>query len=235
VRAFRRLMLVVLLCLSAPDARAGEHRWSVSLYGDLITASKLFPNPNARDDIIRGSFSPIDPVYGLGADLRCDVPALGVMLGLGAEYIAGSFTSAVPNTQVPIPIEDGYLAVPVELTGYFTIPVGGERVGITMGGGAGVYFGERRYRYAGVDAVTLDRHVTPGIHVLTGVEYRVDERFSLRTEIKFRNAQLETDQEFPAASAVYEGVTVPLPQGRFSSRVQVDGMHLSLGVVYHFL
>jgi hypothetical protein len=103
-----------------------------------------------------------------------------------------------------------------------------------MGGGAGIYFGERRYTYAGVGAVTVGRHVSTGIHVLTGLEYAMTGRFSLRTELKFRSVQLETVQEFPDPVTVYDGTTVPLPSGLLSSRIQVDGMQFSLGVVYGF-
>lgn len=224
--------LTGLTGLDAPFAAAGEHRLSVSVSGSFTTTSKLFPSPNARDELLRGTYSPIDGVFSFGIDARGSFTDYGLRLGLGAEYVSASVTSSVPNTSVNIPVEDGYTAIPVELTGYFTIPVGGERFDFYMGGGAGVYLGERRYRYAGVSAVTLDRSVIPGIHVLSGLEYLVDERFSLRMEIKFRSVQLETVQKFPVSAAVYGGTAVPLPQDAFTSRIQVDGMHLSLGIAW---
>ncbi|HLF15658.1 MAG TPA: hypothetical protein VI932_12305 [Bacteroidota bacterium] len=232
MRSFRVLIVMLLFGVPAAHAGGGTHRYSVSISGSLTTSSKLFLNPNARDELIRGSFSPINSVFSFGADARRDLPALGLRIGLGAEYISRTIISAVPNSPNTIPIEDGYSAVPVELTGYFSIPVGGESFDFYMGGGGGIYFGERTYRYAGVDAVTLDRSIMPGIHVLTGLEYLVDGRFSMRTELKFRNVQLETVQKFPVFSTVYEGTTVPLPQDDFTSRIQIDGMHISLGLVY---
>lgn len=228
------LTIAFLAAAQCPPAGAGEHRISVSLSGSLTTESKIFPNPNARDELIRGGFSPVDAVPGFGADVRGDLFPSGPRFGFSAEYVRRTISGSVPNSNPAIPVEDGFSAVPLELTAYFTIPVGGERFDFYMGGGAGLYFGERSYRYAGVAARTLSRSVSPGIHVLTGLEYLVGGRFALRTELKFRNVQLETVQEFPVTTTVYNGTTVPLPQDDFTSRIQIDGMNVSLGVAYRF-
>jgi opacity protein-like surface antigen len=234
MRLLRIQIVIVIIAAAALPARGGGGRFSVAAFGAITTTSKLFTNPNARDEIIRGTYTPIDPVAGAGVDARADVAALGLRFGLGAEYLAGTVSGTAPNTSPGIPVEDGYAAIPLELTAYFSIPVGGERLDFYLGGGMGVYLGERKYSYAGVEAETIDRNVQPGIHVLTGVEFAVAEAVALRSEIKFRNIQLETTQQFPVSSTVYEGVTVPLPQAPFTSRVQVDGMNLTIGVVVRF-
>ena len=230
------LILPTLLTLGIPSAalpsQGGGGGVSASAFGSITTASKLFANPNARDEIIRGTYTPIDPAWGAGVDLRAALPSFGLTFGLSAEYLTGSVTSSAPNTVPAVPIEDGYAAIPVELSAYFSIPVGGEQVNFYLGGGMGVYLGERKYTYAGVEARTIDRNIQPGIQVLTGIEYALGDALALRSEIKFRNVQLETTQEFPAPSTVFGGTTVPLPQGPFTSRVQVDGMNLTLGVVW---
>jgi hypothetical protein len=231
MRPLRLLMIALSIATAALPAWGGGGRFSVAAHGMLTTASKLFEHPNARDELIRGLYTPIDPVYGAGIDVRTDIPALGLRFGLGADVLTRTVSSSAPYTSPPVPIEDGYVAVPVELSAYFSIPVGGETVDFYIGGGAGVYFGERRYSFAGVRAVTVDRNVQPGIHVLTGVEYALGAVLALRSELKFRNIQLETTQQFPVTSTIYEGVTVPLPQEPFTSRVQIDGMSVSLGVV----
>ncbi len=229
------LCTIVFLAGAVPAAAgAGEHRISISLSGSLTTESKIFPNPNARDELIRGGFSPVKTVPGIGADVRGDLFSSGPRFGLSAEYIRRTVAGAVPNSTPAIPVEDGFSALPIELTAYFTIPVGGERFDFYMGGGAGLYFGERYYRYAGVPAQTLSRSASPGIHVLTGLEYLVGGRISLRTELKFRNVQLETVQKFPVTTTIYDGTTVPLPQDEFTSRIQIDGMNVLLGVAYRF-
>lgn len=234
MRLLRVPIVIVFIVAAALPARGGGGRFSVAAFGAVTTASKLFANPNARDEILRGTYTPIDPVFGAGVDARIDVAALGLRFGLGAEYLAGTVSSSAPNTSPGIPVEDGYTAIPVELTAYFSIPVGGENVDFYLGGGMGAYLGERKYSYAGVDAETIDRNVQAGIHVLTGVEIAVAGAVALRSEIKFRNIQIETTQQFPAPSTVYEGVTVPLPREPFTSRVQVDGMNLTIGVVVRF-
>jgi opacity protein-like surface antigen len=232
MRPLRVLVIMLSIVAAALPAKGGGGRFSVAAFGGITTTSKLFANPDARDDIMRGTYTPIDPVFGAGLDVRTTIPALGLRFGLGAEYIARTVSSSAPNTSPAIPIEDGYAAVPVELTAYFSIPVGGEAVDFYLGGGVGVYLGERKYTYAGVEAETIDRNIQPGIHVLTGIEYSVGDALALRSEVKFRNIQLETTQQFPVTSTVYQGVTVPLTQDPFTSRVQVDGMYVSLGVVF---
>jgi opacity protein-like surface antigen len=224
---------VLLGCLQS-RATAGDDRWSASLFGTLTTSSKLFPNPNARDEFRRGEFSPINASFSVGADVRTEISAIGLNLGLSAEYITKRVTGTVPNTASIIPIDDGYTAVPVELSGYFRIPVGGETINFYMGGGVGVYFGERSYHYAGVRATIADRELNGGIHVVSGLEYSLTELISVRSEIKFRNVQLESVQEFQKAVTVWKGTTVPLPHEPLPSRIQIDGMNLSLAVVYYF-
>lgn len=234
VRPGRMILFFLLIGLVPQAARAGENRWSVSLFGTLTTSSKLFPNPNAKDEFLRGEYSAINPVFSAGADVRADIPATGLTFGLGAEYITRRTAGSVPNTVSAIPVEDGYTAVPIELSGYFRIPVGGETISFYMGGGMGVYFGHREYRYAGVPATTLSREFNAGIHVLSGLEYRAGPGISLRSEIKFRNVQLESVQEFPDAVTIWEGTTVPLPRETLRSRIQIDGMNISLAVVHYF-
>jgi hypothetical protein len=231
-----RFTLVTLLCalglVAGPEGRAGDRHLSVSVFGTLTTSSKLFANPNARDDFTRGRFSPINSVFSFGADVRGDVPLLGIRVGISSEYISRTLSGSVPNSGGTLPVEDGYTAVPLELTGYFRIPVGGESLDFYMGGGTGLYFGERRYRYAGAEPATLNRELNFGIHVLSGLEVLLGEQIALRTELKFRNIQVETSQRFTTPLTVYGGTTVPLPQETLNSRVQIDGMNLVVGLVY---
>ena len=234
MRAVRVMIIVSLFAIDGPDACAAGFRFSTSLSGSITSSSKLFANPHARDDVIRGLFSPINSVFGIGADARVEIPMTGLKLGLGAEYLSTTVAGTVPNASITIPVEDGYYAIPVELTAYFSIPIGGEKFDFYMGGGAGIYFGERVYRYAGVGAETIGKNLSPGIHILTGLEYLVGPGLAIRTEFKFRTVQLESVQEFPTFSTVYGGATVPLPQGEIVSRVQIDGMQFSLGVAYRF-
>jgi len=232
MRSSRVMVLCALVLLSGANVRAGEHRLAASLFGTLTTSSKLFPNRNAVDDFTRGAYSPIDAVFSIGADVRGDIPALGLRVGVSSEYISSSVAGSVPNSGGTIPIEDGYRAVPVELSGYFRIPVGGESVDFYMGGGGGLYFGARRYVYAGVEPETISNPVNFGIHVLSGVEFLLSGRVGLRTELKFRNVQLETSQRFTRPSTVFNDTTVPLPQETLNSRIQIDGMNIVVGLVY---
>lgn len=225
-------LLYSLILLAGPEGLAGEYNISVSVFGALTTSSKLFPNPNARDDFTRGRYSPINSVFSFGADIRGDIPPLGLALGISTEVISRSVHGSVPNSGGTIPIEDGYTAVPLELTGFFRIPVGGKSIDFYMGGGGGIYFGQRQYRYAGVEPSTLQKSLNFGIHVQSGLEIVLSGPIVLRTELKFRNIQIETSQRFTSAATIYNETTVPLPQETLHSRIQIDGMNLIAGIVY---
>ena len=133
-----------------------------------------------------------------------------------------------------IPIEDGYTAVPVELTGYFIIPLSGEYFGVFMGGGAGMYFGSRRYVLAGVEAASVQN--TPGfaIHVLGGISYRFLNSFRGIFEMKFRDLQFQSVNQFPTRVIRYQDTVINVSTAPFNSRVETDGIIFQIGIALRF-
>jgi hypothetical protein len=173
MRPHRALIVILSFAFAAGAARGGDRRFSVSASGAVTTTSKLFTNPNARDDIIRGAYTPIEPVFSAGIDARTGLTSFGLRFGLGAEYIAGSLTTSVANTSGDVPVTDGYAAIPVERTAYFSVPVGGERIDFYFGGGAGVYFGERRYTVPLPRGRFASRAQVDGMNFSVGVATRI--------------------------------------------------------------
>jgi opacity protein-like surface antigen len=227
------MVLLALGAFAAPGA-AQDRPMSIALTGSYTTSSKIFFHPNEPDVFLAGQYSPIDHVAGLGIDVRRAFAPGTIALGLSAEYIDRKASSSVPVNGVEVPVEDGFRAFPVELTGYCILPVGTAWLQVYMGGGGGLYFGERRYVYAGVPSRVDERSATAGIHVLGGLDWKLTELLSLRTEVRFRDVQLSTVNRFAAASATVPGGTVPLPQDPLVSRVNIDGMSLSAGLAYHW-
>ena len=87
-----------------------------------------------------------------------------------------------------------------------------------------MYLRTRRYEFPGAEAVTIDRTPGYGIHILSGLEYDVDPRFSLRTEVKFRNVQFDAVNQFRQPSITYNNTVIPLDSQPFASRIAIDGM-----------
>ena len=221
---------ILLLALIAFQPLTGQERlYHLAISGSFTTSSKLFRYPDDPDESFRSQFVPLDNVFGVGIDFRRSLEPINIQVGIGVEYITRreSFND-------PVPGNDGYDAIPIELSGYFFIPLGDERIQLYMGGGAGTYIGSRRYQYAGAIAPTVERKPGYGIHIVSGVQCAIAPTVSFRSELKFRDVQFETANKFTQASTYYNGSTIVLDKAPFSSRVNIDGMTLTLGLVYHF-
>jgi hypothetical protein len=229
------LYLFFLLFLASGNARTQEQMTSIALTGSITTSPKLYPHPDDPDDLFSGQFLPLGAAYGGGIDIRRLIPSLRLWLGLSVEFIANAKLFLIPYDAVwTIPVRDGYVVVPVELSAYFPIPVGGEKLLWTIGGGGGGYFGSRRYRYGTAESETVDRSPGYGIHVLTDIEYAVSPPFSLRTEAKFRSIHFDSVDKFPEPWTVVGGQIVAIPSAPARTRVIADGISVSLQLVWHF-
>jgi hypothetical protein len=221
--------------LSFGSARAQERLYEVALFGSLTTSSKLFYAPNSPDEISRGQFFPIDNIVSAGIDLRRRIEPLQLQIGVSIEYLSKTDVFQVPvSASRSIPVRDGFTAIPIELSGYFFIPIGTERLRVYMGGGGGAYIGWREYEFPGAEAPIVGRKVGYGIQVQSGVTYRLLEFASLRSEVKFRDVQFESTNKFQQASTEYRGRTIELDQSPIVSRTNIDGMTVTLGLVVHF-
>ena len=226
----RAFLLALIFCASA---EAQEQTYAISAFGTFTTSSKLFYHPNDPDDLRRGQYLPLDNAFSGGIEVRRELPSLRIRVGLSIEIISKKETINLPSASTFIPVNDGFVAVPVELSGYFMIPVGSDHTYMYMGGGIGAYFGNRIYEFPGARAETVGRSPGFGIHVLTGFEYDAEERISLRTEIKFRDVQFESVNQFIQPSITYRGSVIPLNQEPQTSRINIDGMVVSFGLAYH--
>jgi hypothetical protein len=163
---------------------------------------------------------------------------LQITLGLSVEYLEKTgdfFTSytSEDNTYF-IPTVDGYSVIPVELTGYFTVPFSSERIKFYIGGGVGLYIGERSYEIGDVEAKPVGMASYPGIHVLSGIDYHIFQRAALRVELKFRDPDIKTKNIFDKNTVKYDGMEFPLPEGNVNGRINVDGIVFMLGIVFNF-
>jgi len=208
-------------------ALAQDKPYSLSISGSYSTSSELFYNiddPNQADQ-----FLAIDDIFGFGVDVRRRIGGDEVQVGLSIEYLSKLEPYVQPAMTDSIGFADGFTAIPIELTGYFVIPFSSDRVQLYMGGGAGLYLGSRQYHYGNEREQTLERKPGFGIHILSGIQYSLNPSFALRSEVKFRNVQFETTDMIPTPSA---GYLTFLQQT--SSRVMIDGMTFTLGVVFLF-
>lgn len=226
---------LAVLAGGASCLRAQERHLTVLLKGNLTTRSSLFLNPNATDPLRRTQALELVDFLGSGVEIKYLFPQSNLAVSLSAEYLR--FREANPirvSFQSEVPSEDGYVAIPLELTGYFIIPASGQTVKIFIGGGGGVYFGRREYTLAGAEAALTGTRPGFGIHVLGGVSYHFTDYFSLVGEMKFRDLQFRSTNAFQSSRVLYQGTLFPLSQTPFESSVQTDGIVFQLGVGVSF-
>ncbi|TAK57550.1 MAG: hypothetical protein EPO24_09785 [Bacteroidetes bacterium] len=213
---------------------AQERSYTVSIHGSITTSSRLFFNPYDADEISRNQSLPINGVWGIGIDFRRTLKGNSLYIGLSAEYLKVRERLEIQDSNGAIVIaDDGYVAFPVELTGYFCIPFNSESFRMYMGGGVGAYFGERLYAYASFVSQVVERKPGFGIHVLSGFEVDLLPFLVLRSEVKFREVQFESTNVFPQPTYV-SGTPLPNDNLPFRSRISIDGILVNAGIAYRF-
>jgi hypothetical protein len=221
----------LLVCREAP---AQERNFSVGMRGNITTSSRIFTNPNSPDLFQRNEYFAVEDFYGYGFEVRYRLPESNIALSLSADIIEAT-TDRPPvqiSTSRSIPMSDGYRVVPVELTGYFIIPVSTQSFGVYMGGGVGMYFGSRLLTIGATEIPTVESGRGAGIHVLGGVSYQFTPWFSFHGEMKFRDVQFSTVNQSSSATIRYNGTTINV--GRYESEVHTEGIVFQLSTMFHF-
>lgn len=225
---------IILFLILFEVVSAQDNHYSVSLFGSYVTSSKIYYNYDAADPAQRDQFFRLSGTFGIGIDIRREFSELRLQVGISAEYIKTQENiDYVVSPAVSIPITDGFRAIPVEITGYFLVPAFLPKWQFTVGAGIGFYWGSRDYSYASVSADPLGREIGAGIHVVTGVEFPLTEAFGFRTQVKFRDVQFWSTEKFGEKQTIFQGRTLILNQEQIKSKILVDGMTLSAGIVYN--
>ncbi len=209
--------LSLLLLIFVGNVHAQKYKFSIFGKGVYITSSKIYLYPDASDFMLRSKHLQIENLYGGGVDFRVNLSRAKIQLGLSVEYISKAQKIDLQNT------EDGFNAIPVEISGYFFIPITNSDISIFMGTGAGLYFGGRRYSLNNQQAHLIDKKFGYGIHVLGGIDYSIYDNFILRSQLKFRDLYFRTINQFVASD---------IDEKPFVSQVNIDGMILELGIVF---
>jgi hypothetical protein len=218
------------LVLAAAPVVAQDLPWTIVLKGNLTTSSQIYPDP-----IENAPYVDVTDFFGYGAELKYLIPETHLAVSISVDRIHARFEQPLFKYQGPyIPVNDGFDAVPVEVTGYFIIPASGNTFGIFMGGGLGMYFGQRTYSWGTTEADLVNSTPGIGIHVLAGVSYRFVQQFSVIGEMKFRDLQFKATNKFPVAVVDYEGTRLRLPSGPIDSNIHTDGITFQIGVAFNF-
>jgi len=171
--------------------------------------------------------------FGYGADVRWNILWDRFYLGLSGEKVSGMDKRSVLYAQysyLAVPYEEGFEITAVELSGYYIVPLSSEKLKFYLGGGLGTYDGTRSFSIAGVQAETVSSASYMGIHVMTGVEYRLHPLIGFRFEIKFRDPHFDVTSKFEQTTALFQGRRIPLPQTENVTKVNLFGVNYMGGI-----
>ncbi|MDE3056797.1 MAG: hypothetical protein KGJ59_02430 [Bacteroidota bacterium] len=230
----------IVLCLLAGSpcsfAQAfppkGVH-WTVVFKGSYTTSARFLYNVNEPDQFLNSNY--FSSIFGFGGSVRANFSE-DFAVGISTEKMKFSEQSLVQyvigGNEVLAPVSEGFVVYPLEVSGYFFLPFSTEYVRVYLGGGVGAYFGERTYSVGTENMAAENSPSGFGIHVLTGLEYRLFPNVMLQGELKFRDPQFDSVNKFQHASAIVNGAVIPLSTSPETTRVNVNGITYTLGVAY---
>jgi hypothetical protein len=224
----------VLMLSGQFRADAQEHQFSFTVRGGYTTTSKILYNPDSPSPDLRGQYTGIDNIYAPGIELRWMIPGNAIAVSFAAEYLS-KFTEEIQlvgfvNPPRALPVKEGLRLIPIELGGLVFVPLGSEKVRLTMGGGLGMYIGQRDLTIAGVEAVQQNKPISFGIHVETSFDYRITPGFFARLDMRFRDPEYTTESRFQQEATQYGGVLILLPRDPFRAKINVNGLNFGLGL-----
>jgi hypothetical protein len=225
---------------SAKEEPVFANRFSVSVYGTYVSSAELMDNINSPVAFIRDASVELAGGYGYGAEFTYDpsIEGFDVLFYLSSEYLNveddGLLYRFDQDTLFAnVRFTEQFKMIPIEGGIKWNLPISTQRVKIYIGGGAGVYFGERNRKLGPIKTTNISTNPGFSMNVLVGGDYFFTGNLSGNFEFKFREASFESEEDFGTDSIVVNGNTFML-ENPINSRILVDGVRLSAGIKFHF-
>lgn len=215
-------------------------RFFFSLYGTYVSSSQLLNNPRSTNPFERDASVDLNGGYGYGAELSYEPPVadLGLIFYVSAEYFKSTTNDLVlrlndgVNT-ASVNISETYSVIPVETGVKWPLPVSTDNFKIYIGGGGGIYFGNRTRTLLNLKSTNVDLKPGLSLNILAGLEYYVARNLSALFEVKFREASFDAQSAFGSSVISVNGTQFAL-ENPFYTRFIIDGVRLSAGLKYQF-
>jgi hypothetical protein len=234
---FKFLIIVLLsIFLSAHTfAQFSTAKLGIAVNAVYTTSVDIFLNPNSSNSEVRNRSFTLENIWNPGIDIRYRF-SNEFILGLNIEYIkktatVPNLTAFVGNQVFVFEVEDGFSAVPIELTAHYYFPFSTEDFKFMMGGGIGFYIGEFIRKFQEVELEITQRKFALGLHVSASMDYIIIENLSARFEMKFRNPQYTITSKYSQTEVTYQGNVIQLPENPFDTKVDIDGLTFIIGLV----
>lgn len=209
-------------------------RFSVSVYALRVSSAELMDNIYSEEPLLRDLSTELAGGYGYGGEITFNprIYDLGLIFYISSEYLKikddGLVASELINDSTVLRARyiEEFSIIPFEAGLLWNLPVATDKFKIYIGGGGGIYFGERKRTIAGISTERVSTKPGFSLNVLSGVEYFVGRNLSLDFKFKFREGSFESEDKFTQ--------NVPIFNRTINSRIIVDGVRLSAGIRYNF-
>jgi len=232
---FFLIVIIDILFSTGTFAQFSTGKLGIAVNAVYTTSVDIFLNPNSSNSEVRNKSFTLENIWNPGIDIRYRFTS-EFILGLNIEYMKK--TAAVPNltafvgNQVLVfEVEDGFSAVPIELTAHYFFPFSTEDFKFMMGGGVGYYIGQFIRKFQEVELEITQRKFALGLHVSASIDYIIIENLSARFEMKFRNPQYTITSKYSQTEVTYQGNIIQLPENPFDTKVDINGLTFIFGLV----
>jgi hypothetical protein len=232
----KRLAIIATALLASAQAQSGD--WTIGARGVYTSTAKIYLHPKAEDEIIRNNFFGFENLYSPSLEItrRLDDE---IRLSLEVLYVAAesegtNATILVEDGTRTVPVEEGFVAAPVELSLDYLLPFSFETLRFFMGGGVGYYFADRTRVIGDLESEAVERQSAFGVHVGLSLEWFLFPDAALVFGMKFRDPQIDVVSRYEGTTGVYEGEPFTIVEREFDSKINVDGVAFLLGVSYGF-
>lgn len=218
----------------------GSGKLTLQVFGMYVSSAELQNNIKSNVSFIRDASIELKGGYGYGAEVTYnpDFSGLDILFYLSSEYLKVKDDglvlrfendSAVSNVR----FTEEFNMIPLEAGLKWNLPVSSERFKVFIGGGGGIYFGNRTRSVGPYKTSALSRKPGFSMNVLAGLEYFIERNLSFDFEFKFREATFDSEDKFESDLITIGGNIYSLDNPVYS-RILVDGTRLSVGIKYHF-
>lgn len=212
--------------------------FSITPFVNYVSSASIQQNPNSTDIIEKNQITDLYGGLSYGISIKKKMFGDDIMLGVSAEYLKiedDSHTERVFNgpASVNLRVTEIVWVVPLEFSVYYKIPRFSDSFGLYLGGGMGVYFGDRERQIFNMKTETKSKEQALNFHIATGGEYNLSRNLSAVFEITFREGEYKVKSSFPSDQVTINGSRYDIQQD-YDSKVFIDGLKLGLGLSYYF-
>ena len=215
-------------------------KFTIYIYGTYVSSAELQNDISSHIAFLRDASVELSGGYGAGGEISFNpgFANLGLSFYLSSEYLKVNDDELLmrldqDSSYINYRVGEEYTLIPLEAGLKWRLPVSTERFKIYIGGGGGVYFGDRTRTIAGLQSYTVSKKAGYSMNILAGLEYFVARNLSVDFEFKFREASFDNESRFNSDFVTVNGNNYPI-ENPINSRFIVDGTRISAGLKYHF-